>query len=138
MAGAGVARDWEEEGVFVNDEVEEGDEEEEEPMAATTRLKYSRFKGDGSMAVEERLCEFESIALANPEDPDAKRRIFQELLKEEALRWYQDFQECTRNNLTDFITLLGCTFQDAGGEVQVLGKLSWMTMRPTKSVRKYC
>ena len=139
-AGAGLTQDPEGEEVLVNEDQEEESEEDEEDrelMAPSTRLKYSRFKGDGSQDVDEWLCEFESIALANQEDPDAKRRIFQGLLKGEALRWYQDVPDRTRNDWDSFVTLFQRTFREAGGEARALGKLSRMTMRPTESVRKY-
>ena len=146
-AGPGTAPDPEEEEVVadeveadagVEEETEEEEEDEEDnPMAPSTRLKYNRFKGDGSQDVDEWLCEFESIALANQEDPDAKRRIFQGLLKGEALQWYQDVPERTRNDWTSFVTLFRRTFREAGGEARALGKLSRMTMRSSESVRKY-
>ena len=51
-----------------------------------TRLKYSRFQGDGSQDVDDWFSKFESIALANQEDLEAKQRIFQDVLKGEALK----------------------------------------------------
>jgi hypothetical protein len=60
---------------------------EEETM---TRLKYKRFKGDGNQDVDDWFSEFESTAVANQEMEEAKQRIFQGLLKGEALKWYQD------------------------------------------------
>jgi hypothetical protein len=60
---------------------------EEETM---TRLKYKRFKGDGHQDVDDWFSEFESTAVANQEEDEAKQRIFQGLLKGEALKWYQD------------------------------------------------
>ena len=65
---------------------EEVDSEEEDNMPSTTRLKYSRFKGDGSQAVDDWLTEFESTALVNQEKPAAKQWIFQGVLKGEALK----------------------------------------------------
>ena len=50
------------------------------PMAPSTRFKYSSFRGDGSQDADDWFCEFESIATANQEDPDSKRRIFEGLL----------------------------------------------------------
>ena len=52
-----------------------------------TRLKYQRFKGDGSQDPDEWLCEFKSTALANQENEAARQRIFQGVLKGEALKW---------------------------------------------------
>jgi hypothetical protein len=52
-----------------------------------TRLKYKRFKGDGHQDVDDWFSEFESIAVANQEEDEAKQRIFQGLLKGEALKW---------------------------------------------------
>ena len=62
--------------------------EDSENMLTTTRFKYSRFRGDGIQNVDDWFCEFESTVLANQEDNEAKARIFQGLLKGEALKWY--------------------------------------------------
>ena len=67
---------------------DKGFSEENDTMPSTTRLKYSRFKGDGSQDVDDWLIEFKSTALANQEEPDTRLRIFQGLLKGEALKWY--------------------------------------------------
>ena len=55
---------------------EESSSEDKDDMPSTTRLKYSRFKGDGSQDVDDWFTEFESIALANQEELAAKQRIF--------------------------------------------------------------
>jgi len=107
------------------------------PMAPSTRLKYSRFRGDGRHDVDDWYCEFESIATANEEDPEAKRRIFQGLLKGEALKWYIDVPEETRDSWAEFVPLFRKTFREAGSEARALGQLSRMTMKPVESVRKY-
>ena len=69
---------------------QEPEPEEEELLSdgedVMTRLKYKRFKGDGSQDADDWLCEFESTALANQENDAAQRRIFQGLLKGEALK----------------------------------------------------
>jgi len=57
-------------------------------MVTTTRLRYNKFRGDGSKDVDDWMGEFEATAVANQEDPDSKQRIFQGLLKGEALKWY--------------------------------------------------
>ena len=44
---------------------EELSSEDKDNMPSTTRLKYSRFKGDGGQDVDDWLTEFESTALAN-------------------------------------------------------------------------
>jgi hypothetical protein len=120
---------------------EEEDRVESDPEAFTmppsTRLKYSRFKGDGSQDVDDWFCEFESIAVANLEDFEAKQRIFQGLLKGEALKWYQDVPEATRNDWNQLTNLFVKTFREAGGEARALGRLSRMTMKSSESVRRY-
>ena len=102
-----------------------------------THLKYSRFQGDGSQDVDDWLSEFESIALANQEDLEAKSRIFQDLLKGEALKWYSDIPDRNRNDWDDFISLFLRAFREARGEARALGCLSQMTMKTSKSVWKY-
>ena len=77
---------------------EELSSEDEDNMLSTTRLKYSRFKGDGSQDVDDWLTEFESTALANQEELAAKQQIFQGVLKGEALKWYQDVPDRIRDN----------------------------------------
>lgn len=106
-------------------------------MVPVTRLKYSRFKGDGSQDVDDWFGEFEATALANQEDPLSKRRIFQGLLKGEALKWFQDVSETVRANWEEFTTLFLRTFREAGGEARALGRLSKMTMKPRETVRRY-
>ena len=107
------------------------------PMPPSTQLKYSRFRGDGSQDADDWYCEFESITTANQEDLESKRRIFQGLLKGEALKWYQDVPDGTRENWADFVHLFLKTFSKARGEARALGRLSRMTKKPTESVRKY-
>ena len=107
------------------------------PMAPSTRLRYSRFQGDGSQYADDWFCEFQSIATANHEDPESKRRIFQGLLKGEALKWYQDVPDKIREDWTDFTQLFLKTFREAGGEARTLRRLSRMTKKPDESVRKH-
>ena len=111
--------------------------EDSDNMPTTTRLKYSRFRGDESQDVDNWFYEFESTALANQEDNKAKARIFQGLLKGEALKWYQDVPEFTRSNWEQLTRLFLITFREAGGEARALGQLSKMTMKKSEYVRKY-
>ena len=60
--------------------------DESNTMPSTTRLKYSRFKGDGSQDMDDWLTEFKSTAIANQEELATILRIFQGLLKGEALK----------------------------------------------------
>ena len=102
-----------------------------------TCLKYSKFRGDGSQDVDDWFSEFESIALANQEELESKQRIFQGLLKEEALKWYQDVPDATWNDSDNFTPLFLRTFREVGGEARALGYLSWIIMKSSESVRKY-
>ena len=106
-------------------------------MPASTCLKYNRFWGDGSQDVDDWFCEFESIALANQEDLEANQRIFQGLVIEKALKWYQDVSDWNRNDWDEFISLFLRTFRDTRGEARALGCLSWMTLKTFESVQKY-
>ena len=72
--------------------------DESDIMPSTTRLKYNRFKGDGSHDVDDWLTEFKSMAIANQEEPATILRIFQGLLKGEALKWYQDVPDRIRTS----------------------------------------
>ena len=56
--------------------VDELSSDESDIMPSTTRLKYSRFKGDRSQDVDDWLIEFKSTAAANQEEPAAVLRIF--------------------------------------------------------------
>ena len=111
--------------------------DESDIMPSTTRLKYSRFKGDGSQDVDDWLTEFKSTAIANQEEPATILRIFQGLLKGEALKWYQDVPERIRTNWKQLSSLFLRTFREAGGEARALGRLSKMTMEKSESVRRY-
>jgi hypothetical protein len=102
-----------------------------------TRLKYKRFKGDGHQDVDDWFSEFESTAVANQEEDEAKQRIFQGLLKGEALKWYQDVPVRNWNDWDQLTTAFLQAFWEVGGEARALGRLSKMTMRTSESVRKY-
>ena len=90
--------------------------EESDTMPSTTRLKYSRFKRDGSRDVDEWFIKFESTTLTNQEEPTSKHRIFQGLLKGEALKWYQNVLDQIQNNREQLTPVFLRTFQEAGGE----------------------
>ena len=111
--------------------------EDSDNMPTSTRLKYSRLRGDGSQDVDDWFCEFESTALANQEDNETKARIFQGLLRGEALKWYQDVPELIRSSWEQLTRLFLRTFREAGGEARALGQLSKMTMKKSECVRKY-
>ena len=51
---------------------------ESDTMPSTTRLKYSRFKGNRSQDMDDWLTEFKSTAMANQEEPVATLRIFKD------------------------------------------------------------
>jgi hypothetical protein len=96
----------------------EGTGSEEETM---TRLKYKRFKGDGHQDVDDWFSEFESIAVANQETEEAKQRIFQGLLKGEALKWYQDVPVRNWNDWDQLTMAFLQAFRKVGGEARALG-----------------
>ena len=106
-------------------------------MPSTTRLKYSRFKGDGSQDVDDWLTEFRSTAAANQEELAATLRIFQGILKGEALKWYQDVPDRIRTSWDQLSNVFLRTFREAGGEARALGRLSKMTMGKSESFRRY-
>jgi hypothetical protein len=87
--------------------------------------------------VDDWFSEFESTAVANQEEDEAKQRIFQGLLKGEALKWYQDIPVRDRNDWEQLTTIFLQAFREVGGEARALGWLSKMTMRTSESVRKY-
>lgn len=102
-----------------------------------TRLKYRKFRGDGKEDVDDWLCEFNSTAAANQEDVATKLRVFQGLLKGEALHWYQDVAEPVRTDWDQLTASFLRTFREVGGEARTLGRLSKMSMKPHESVRRY-
>ena len=111
--------------------------DESDIMPSTICLKYNRFKGDGSQDVDDWLTEFKSTTIANQEEPVIVLRIFQGLLKGEALKWYQDVPERIRTNWEQLSNLFLRTFREAGGEARALGRLRKMTMGKSESVRRY-
>lgn len=101
------------------------------------RLKYRKFRGDGKDDVDDWLCEFNSTAAANLEEVDTKLRIFQGLLKGEALHWYQDLSGAIRNDWDELTNTFLRTFREVGGEARTLGRLSRMKMGRDEAVRRY-
>lgn len=104
---------------------------------SATRLKYTRFNGDGHQDVDDWLGEFESTANANEEDQEVRLRIFQGLLKGEALRWYQDLDTDIKRDWTRLTNQFLQTFRESGGEARALGRLSKLRMKDEESVRAY-
>jgi hypothetical protein len=102
-----------------------------------TQLKYKRFKGDGHQDMDDWFSEFESTAVANQEEDEAKQRIFQGLLKGEVLKWYQDVPVRNQNDWDQLTTAFLQAFREVGGEARALGRLSKMTMRTSESVWNY-
>ena len=111
--------------------------DESDIMPSTTRLKYSRFKGDGSQDVDDWLTEFKSTIVANQKEPAAALRIFHGLLKGEAFKWYQDVPDRIRTSWDQLSNLFFRTFQEAVGEARALGRLCKMTMGKSEFVRRY-
>ena len=66
-----------------------------------------------------------------------KQRIFQGVLKGEALKWYQDVSDQIRDNWEQLTLLFLRTFREAGEEARALGRLSKMTMGTSESIRRY-
>jgi hypothetical protein len=102
-----------------------------------TWLKYKRFRGDGNQDVDDWFCEFESTVVANQENDDAKQRIFQRLLKGEALKWYQDMPARIRSDWEQLTLAFLQAFREVGGEARALSRLSKMTMKSSESMWKY-
>lgn len=122
----------------VHSESDSGREPVEFEMARfVPRLKYRKFKGDGREDVDEWLCEFNATASANQEEDATKLRLFQGLLKKEALQWYQEVPAPVRNDWTQLTESFLRTFREVGGEARTLGKLSKMKMESDESVRRY-
>lgn len=108
------------------------------PMARTfSRLKYRKFRGDGREDVDEWLSEFNATAAANQEDEAIKLRLFQGLLKKEALQWYQEEPDNVRRSWGLLSDAFRRAFREVGGEARTLGKLSKIRMEPEESVRRY-
>ena len=83
------------------------------------------------------LIESKSTAVANQEEPAAALWIFQELLKGEALKWYQDVSNRIRANWDQLTNLFLQTFREAEGEARALGRLNKMMMGKSESIRRY-
>ena len=83
------------------------------------------------------LTDFKSTIVANQEEPAVALRIFQGLLKGEALKWYQDVLDRIRTNWDELSNLFLRTFREAGGGARALGRLSKMTMRKSEFVPRY-
>jgi hypothetical protein len=110
---------------------------ETEDHMAPSRLRYGRFKGDGSQDVDDWLSEFIATANANQETEESQLRMFQGVLKGEALKWFQEVPDGVRASWNQLAGLFLRTFREAGGEARALGRLSKMSMKPNESVRKY-
>ena len=132
-----LVREEPEEGPVIRSSDKEQSSDEANVMVGNTRLKYTKFRGDDLMDVDDWMAEFEATVEANQEDLASKRRVFHGLLKGEAVRWYQDILAAIRNDWGQLTELFLRTFREVGGEARALGRLNKVTMRTNESVRKY-
>lgn len=105
--------------------------------APITRLKYSRFQGDGGKDVDDWLEEFTATAQANLEDDESRLRVFSGLLKGEALKWYLDVPVAVRRVWAELTEAFVHTFREAGGEARAVGQLGKIRKKDAESIRKY-
>lgn len=101
------------------------------------RLKYNKFKCDGSQDADEWIKEFEVTLDANMEDPATRLRIFPGLLKGEALLWFDDVEPGVRNDWPALSALFKRTFQDLGGDNGITGRLNKLVQKEGESIRSY-
>ena len=106
-------------------------------VMATTKLKYTPFRGK-SQDADDWLIEFLDTAQTNKEDqPPDLLRLFQGLMKKDAMHWYHDLTQAIRGDWD----LLAAAFLDAfrrdKSMSNVLAKLRGMKMKEGESVRSY-
>jgi hypothetical protein len=101
------------------------------------RLKYNKFRCDGSQDADEWIKEFEVTLEANQEDPATRLRIFPGLLKGEALLWFDDVDDEVKANWPNLSALFKRTFQDLGGDNGITGRLNKLVQKEGESIRSY-
>lgn len=102
-----------------------------------TRLKYNKFRCDGSQDADEWIKEFEVTIDANLEEPATRLRIFPGLLRGEALLWFDDVEPDVRNDWPALSALFKRTFQDLGGDNGITGRLNKLVQKEGESIRSY-
>jgi hypothetical protein len=101
------------------------------------RLKYNKFRCDGSQDADEWIKEFDVTIEANQEDPDTRSRIFPGLLRGEALLWYDDVPAATRHDWAQLSALFKTTFQDLGGDHGITNRLNELVQREGEPIRSF-
>jgi hypothetical protein len=101
------------------------------------RLKYNKFRCDGSQDADEWIKEFEVTIEANQEDPDTRSRIFPGLLRGEALLWYDDIPVAIRRDWVQLSALFKTTFQDLGGDNGITNRLNELVQKDGEPIRSF-
>jgi Retrotransposon gag protein/Zinc knuckle len=107
-------------------------------MPPSFRIKYTRFKGDGSQDVDDWMEQYLATLAANAEgDEETTKRLFRGVIEGEALKWYGTLDAAVKNDWPRLQAAFEQEFREIGADSQVMARLSSMKMEPADTLRSY-
>ncbi|CAM6125094.1 unnamed protein product [Calypogeia fissa] len=107
-------------------------------MPPSFRIKYTRFRGDGSQDVDDWMEQYLATLAANDEgDEDTTKRLFRGLIDGEALRWYNALDAGVRADWARLKSAFEQEFREVGADSRVMARLNAIKMKPADTLRSY-
>lgn len=107
-------------------------------MAPTFRIKYTRFKGDGTQDVDDWMEQFQPTLAGNDETDDATaRRLFRGLIDGEAMCWYNSQSAMLHGDWPGLRAAFVKEFREIGADARVMARLNSVMMKPGDFLRSY-
>lgn len=110
------------------------------PRAAAptaSRIKYTKFKGDGSQKVDDWWCEWLAATRTNEEPPDRMAIVFQGLLLGEARKWFDQLDPAEKDDITQLEETFLKEFREVGGSARAFRKLNTLKLKKGEGIRHY-
>ena len=107
-------------------------------MPSTFRIKYSRFKGDGTQDVDDWMEQYLATLSANDEgDVETTKRLFRGVIEGEALKWYGTLDPAVKADWDTLKAAFEQEFREIGADSRVMSRLNSIKMRSTDTLRSY-
>src|SRR5450759_1378299 len=107
-------------------------------MPPSFRIKYTRFKGDGSQDVDDWMEQYLATLAANDEgDVETTKRLFRGVIEGEALRWYGMLDQAVKADWPTLKSAFEQEFREIGADSRVMSRLNSIKMKPSNTLRSY-
>jgi hypothetical protein len=107
-------------------------------MPPSFRIKYNRFKGDGTQDVDDWMEQYLATLSANDEgDVGTTKRLFRGVIEGEALKWYGTLDQAVKDDWPTLKSAFEQEFREIGADSRVMSRLNSIKMKSTDTLRSY-